>query len=237
MRIGQVTRYDAPRRIHLLPKLGATGGPIVLLHEGAVREMMNHARRGEPLEVIGALLGFPVVDASSDQPATYVELAVPYRADATRAHVSMHLSSYADLDDACRQTETLQVGYYHSHPGLGIFQSGIDVANFTAYHPEPYQLAVVVDSTRQVGDAHEIDATWIGIFVWDGQKRPMLLPEQGIQVVQARPEVIQQEVRPADDALGAGAPETDAADHGGGTGVLARIRDVISRFGSSAGRR
>lgn len=191
MRILGVTRFDAPRAIRL-PSIDelATQGRVVLFREEALGQMLEHARKGEPLEVIGALLGFPALDAASRLPITYVDAIVPYEAEATRAHVAMRLSSYADLTEVRERTGMLQVGYYHSHPGHGIFQSSTDLRNFADYHPESYQLAIVVDSTRQRGAIESLDSSWLGIFVWEGPGRPTRMPARDIYLLRTRPNLL-----------------------------------------------
>lgn len=196
----------------------------MLFRVEALEQMVSHARDGEPLEVIGALLGFPGTDALSNQPVTYVETIVPYQADATRTYVSMQLSSYADLDEARKRTDTLQVGYYHSHPGHGVFQSGVDVANFIEYHPEPYQLAVVVDTTRQSAGLESLDPSWIGTFVWASEKRPVRMPARDVHLTRTRPAVVTAHDGPEDP----GHPAAQSVDAQSSTS-RAQARDSTSR--------
>lgn len=41
------------------------------------------------------------------------------------------------------------VGWYHTHPGLGVFLSGTDLRTQSAFFPNPWQLAVVVDPVKK----------------------------------------------------------------------------------------
>jgi proteasome lid subunit RPN8/RPN11 len=47
------------------------------------------------------------------------------------------------------QSGLMVVGWYHSHPNLGVFFSGIDRATQSAFFNHPYALGLVVDPIRK----------------------------------------------------------------------------------------
>ena len=71
------------------------------------------------------------------------------------------------------------IGWYHTHPGFGIFLSGMDDFIQANWFSEPWQIALVYDPTSEEE----------GIFVWrDGKTvgEPFLiLPEEGGAVLRA----------------------------------------------------
>jgi len=102
----------------------------------------------------------------------------------------MHPESLKEVEAV--RGDTILVGYYHSHPGLSVFQSPTDVKNFMQYHSEPYQIAIVVDPTR--ANPNRLDDTtsgWIGFFVWDKHHHPVKLSPGSVRIVDERPVVTQ----------------------------------------------
>jgi proteasome lid subunit RPN8/RPN11 len=60
------------------------------------------------------------------------------------------------------------LGWFHTHPGYGIFLSSADQFIDEHYFKEPYHIAMVLDPTSE-----EIE---IGIFVWDPEKNRIRVP-------------------------------------------------------------
>jgi len=62
------------------------------------------------------------------------------------------------------------VGWYHSHPNLGVFFSGIDRATQSAFFNYPYALGLVIDPIRRQrkcffgGASEELDTQAIGVL-------------------------------------------------------------------------
>ncbi len=62
-----------------------------------------------------------------------------------------------------RFKESRIVGWFHTHPGYGIFLSSADQFIDDHYFKERYHIAMVLDPTR-----HDVEA---GVFIWDKGKR------------------------------------------------------------------
>ncbi len=60
------------------------------------------------------------------------------------------------------------VGWFHTHPGYGIFLSGADQFIDTNYFKEKYHVAVVLDPTRA-----DVE---LGLFVWDRNQKRVPVP-------------------------------------------------------------
>lgn len=166
MRLGPVVRHDLPRQAKIdLPHTN-DGLPHVLVARPILTAMYQHAIHGFPLEIGGYLVGAPIVDSESNQRCTLLHTTVEGRCISTRTHVTLLPEGMGLLHQVCQEREELLVGYYHSHPGFGVFQSGEDLDTFKQYYPEGYQVAIVVDPTKATIDALGVGGSWIGFFVW-----------------------------------------------------------------------
>ena len=88
--------------------------------------MVMHAQSGGENEVMGMMQGFPkdgvmyIMDA----------FGLPVEGTETRvnagAEADMYLIEHVDKSKQVERVENV-VGWYHSHPGYGVWLSGIDV--------------------------------------------------------------------------------------------------------------
>jgi proteasome lid subunit RPN8/RPN11 len=60
------------------------------------------------------------------------------------------------------------LGWFHTHPGYGIFLSSADQFIDEHYFREPYHVAIVLDPTKE--------ETEIGVFVWDAERNRIRVP-------------------------------------------------------------
>lgn len=186
MKIGKITRYDEPRSVHFTFEVPQNNFPVVLIRREVLLEMYNHASKEKHHEVGGYLIGLPVKNTETGTEATCIDKAVRAIYNSTPTHVTMHAESFREVELVRAQSNTILIGYYHSHPGLGIFLSGTDIKNFKDYHSEPYQIAVVVDTTKVINHCLDITTEWIGFFGWDRNSAPIRLPAQNIILVDNR---------------------------------------------------
>ncbi|MCX5799945.1 MAG: Mov34/MPN/PAD-1 family protein [Candidatus Eisenbacteria bacterium] len=189
MRVGKVTRYDERRFVRASDLLPREDLPLLLIQKGALREMYYHASGEMHHEVGGYLLGFPAMDADSGVRITYVERAIRALYVSTPTHVRMVPESFRDVEAVRLREGTILVGYYHSHPKLGIFFSGTDTKNFSDYHPEQYQVAAVVDPSRVRSQGFESDLEWIGFFGWNNEGTQVRVARGNVILVEKRPEI------------------------------------------------
>lgn len=187
MKVGKVTRHDEPRPVRLGLRAMENDTPVVLVRPEALSAMYNHAAEGYPVEVIGCLLGLPLLDVETGVRATYIEQVVRGIATASHTHVIMDPESFKEVDEIGKKSGTLLVGNYHSHPEMGVFQSGTDVNNFKSHHNESYRIAIVLDSTLTTHDRLDTRPPWIGFFAWDKNHKPIRLPAGNAHIVNERP--------------------------------------------------
>jgi proteasome lid subunit RPN8/RPN11 len=137
----------------------------------AVRQIRQHARASSKAEVCGVLIG------SEDENTTTVQASIP-GANAAQggSHVTFtqdtweHIYRIKDRD----YPEARIVGWYHSHPGFGVFLSDHDTFIHKNFFSAPQQVAWVYDP-------HSDEE---GCFGWIGTKlerlsRIVLVDEKG----------------------------------------------------------
>jgi len=125
------------------------GQARVVVGQEALRQLRTHSRSDLDTEVGGALLGH----AYRYQAETYVEVeaALPARTD---DHGPNHFTFNADAwshlhrDRAERHPGLDIVGWFHTHPGLGVFYSADDVVVHSAAFVMPWHVGLVVDPVR-----------------------------------------------------------------------------------------
>lgn len=126
----------------------------------------DHANKHVDREVGGILLGTLDGDTASVQVALPALQAVGHRAQVTFTH-----EVWEDiLTTVDREYPDLRiVGWYHSHPGFGIFLSEYDKFIHRSFFADPKMLALVVDP-------HSGEHGWFG---WVAEDVELLLKEFG----------------------------------------------------------
>ncbi|HUW12456.1 MAG TPA: Mov34/MPN/PAD-1 family protein [Anaerolineae bacterium] len=118
----------------------------IILRQSAYRQIHEHAISEPNREVGGVLLG----TASRYEGITYVEVVAAIRAALTQAgaaHVTFTPETWSAIS---RQREVdfpdlVAVGWYHTHPRMGVFLSEDDRFLHRSFFGEPWQIALVVE--------------------------------------------------------------------------------------------
>ncbi len=150
--------YEAPELLaaeeflranaHQLPP--EQGAPLISLSATALKRMVLHAESDLEVEVGGICLGRVYQDSeqrlmiSIDQAITSTEpggfvherASLTFTAEAWRAMMQEAEAKHPDLR---------LLGWYHTHPGLSVFLSGMDLFIHHHFFPQPWQIAVVLD--------------------------------------------------------------------------------------------
>lgn len=123
--------------------------PLLAIGADAWRTMMDHAGSA-PVEVGGLLVGEVfrdehgrlLVDAAVAIPAlgALQEAAYFRLTEAAWEHISR--------ERAALHPDLLTVGWYHTHPGMGVFFSGTDRASQRAFFNRPWNVGLVIDPLR-----------------------------------------------------------------------------------------
>src|SRR5690242_165972 len=137
----------------------------VHISEDAYARMKKHVENTTDVELCGALIG----DVYRDSMGFFLKIigtiegqnANNYGAQVTITHQTWdHFHSVKDKE----YPKSRIVGWYHTHPGFGIFLSGMDMFIQENYFNLPYQVAIVIETKK-----HEE-----GCFAWvDGKSVPL----------------------------------------------------------------
>lgn len=159
--VESVTLPERPPRWELLGprRLGADEGQVaVCLFESAL--LAIHAHAASSLHEIGGLL---VGDAFSWRGRIYAQIEAALPGETPRAgpaHVTFTAETWAGV--LRRQERELPgrtiVGWYHSHPRMGIYLSEMDLAIQRSFFPQPWHIALVINGQDEN----------VGLFAWNG---------------------------------------------------------------------
>ncbi len=128
----------------------AEGQPLVLMHQLALLQIVAHSRSNLSCELGGALLG----QAYRHKRGVVVEVKAALPA-ASSDHGPVHFTFSADSwsklhqDRAAHYPNLDIVGWFHTHPDLGVFYSSDDVVVHSAAFTLPWHVGLVVDPVRE----------------------------------------------------------------------------------------
>jgi proteasome lid subunit RPN8/RPN11/tetratricopeptide (TPR) repeat protein len=172
--LGSVQQASARRREPpdrraglLVTAVGAvrSGAPRIYMTRRAADAIERHAQSETARELGGVLLGGHY--EGRDGEFVEIEDALPAEgAESHAARITFTHETWARVAEAVdARPDRLQiVGWYHTHPGFGIFLSHHDLFIHQNFFAEPWQVALVVDPV----------AGTRGFFHWqDGRVRPM----------------------------------------------------------------
>ena len=141
----------------------------------ALEEIHRHGKEDTGVEICGVLVGNVYRDGSG--PWLYVESII--RGDAADGHATQVTFKAETWNHIQREMETKHsgkriVGWYHTHPGFGIFLSGMDLFIQDNFFNLPWQIAFVYDPIG--GDE--------GSFVWrtGGSEREPFLVDEAVTI-------------------------------------------------------
>ena len=148
----------------LPPSLG------VYIDRRVMESMVRRAQAAEDFEVGGFLLG----GFHHHEGRRYVDVTehVPsLKAESARAHLTFSNDALREFHEthAERYPGTVVLGWYHTHPGYGLFLSADDVFIQKSFYASDHHVALVIDP--QAGPRENT-----GVFVWE--KPGVLLPEK-----------------------------------------------------------
>jgi proteasome lid subunit RPN8/RPN11 len=120
--------------------------------DGIFSECQKHS----PKETIGFLVGmycrWKERDGDEYLYFTLVDGYIPVGGASSEYHVIMDAESIASaiqkLEKNYNDGKHSIVGWYHSHPGYGVFLSDIDVKSQITFFNQPHHVALVVDPVR-----------------------------------------------------------------------------------------
>jgi len=126
----------------------------VFVAQSAYLSAVEHAASDLEREVGGTLVGNWSIDSETRQQFIVVETAIPARFTRQGSvYLTFTQDSLVDLHAEMDEhyPDKQIVGWYHTHPGMGVFLSPNDAWLHQHFFPEPWQVALVMDPTSAAG--------------------------------------------------------------------------------------
>ena len=137
----------------------------ILINEDAFRDSQAHALSSMDREVAGVMVGPPPEKQPDGRYVVHVTDTII--AKYTRMHgasVTYTPESWRYLNDQLHEKypdeSGVMVGWYHTHPGFGIFLSGMDLFIHQNFFTQIWHVALVLNPVARTS----------GFFCWDRQK-------------------------------------------------------------------
>lgn len=126
------------------------GQVVVINGQAALTAVSTHSLSNTQSELGGVLLGY----AYQDNGTLFVEVEAALPAvsdDHGPVHFTFNANGWAQLhkDRAARYPDLQIVGWFHTHPNLGVFYSSDDVVVHSAAFTQPWHVGLVVDPVRR----------------------------------------------------------------------------------------
>ncbi|MHA1294328.1 MAG: Mov34/MPN/PAD-1 family protein [Promethearchaeota archaeon] len=132
----------------------------VIIQKGAFRNMITHVLRfgSEALEQSVEVMGICMGKTAPNGKDLIVMNAIPV-AHGSREQVAFtpeDLAAFAEIDEQYASKGLYAIGWYHSHPGWGLFFSDMDKKNHLFYQKKqtPYAFGIVFDHTLMGKDGN-----------------------------------------------------------------------------------
>lgn len=126
----------------------------VFMTQPAYSRICVHSASDMQNEVGGFLIGEWCVNAKQGEQFIIVEHALPARYTKQGAiYLTFTQQSVVDIHDQIEKNHAGKkiVGWYHTHPHMGIFLSHYDTWLHNNFFPEPWQVALVVEPHTSLG--------------------------------------------------------------------------------------
>jgi proteasome lid subunit RPN8/RPN11 len=126
----------------------------VFVGREAYARVCEHAESDLEREVGGGLAGQVYLDETGQRSFVVVEAAIPGRHTRQgNAFITFTQETLLALheDVEALRPEARLVGWYHTHPRMGVFLSGYDRWLHHHFFPEPWQVALVIEPHTQMG--------------------------------------------------------------------------------------
>jgi proteasome lid subunit RPN8/RPN11 len=162
-----VEMAPAPRKLRIAGLRRPLGHPTpaaadILINESAFRDAQAHALSSLDREVAGMLIGPPPEKQPDGRYVVHVSDIIIAK------HTKMHGASVTYTPESWRYVtdklhehypneEAVIVGWYHTHPGFGIFLSGMDLFIHQNFFTQKWHIALVLDPHARKS----------GFFCWD----------------------------------------------------------------------
>ena len=152
-----------------------------IIKQSVLDDIHAHGKSSPEAEICGVLVG----NVFHDEHGPYLLIHASIRGDSAvgrAAQVTFKAETWTHIQEIMERdhTDARIVGWYHTHPGFGIFLSGMDLFIQDNFFNLPWQVAFVYDPTS--GEE--------GLFIWragQSDREPFLIQEDTIDEIRAKP--------------------------------------------------
>lgn len=143
----------------------------VYIDPDAYERMQTHAALSDEVELCGVLVG----KVCSDLRGCYLRVDAVIEGEGANMHgaqVTFTHQTWSHINRVMdeRYPDKQIVGWYHTHPGFGVFLSGMDMFIQENFFNQPYHVAIVIETKENVegcfiwveGKAHPLQRYWVG---------------------------------------------------------------------------
>lgn len=136
----------------------------IFIDERVVNLIKLHAASNETVEVGGVLIGSYAQDKEPDTFSVFItDVIAAEKAVSSQTSVEITAEAWAGIwkkIDNRFPDQRIIVGWYHSHPNMGIYLSNSDMMTHTRNFPQKWLVALVIDTIRD---------EW-GLFGWSNSE-------------------------------------------------------------------
>lgn len=123
-------------------------GLLIFIEDEALSSLLDFLKSETSREHGGVLLGEPFWDPERGQYFANVRRAIPaHHTEGSAVHLQFTSQTWDYIAGFIEENlpGASIIGWFHSHPNLGVFMSGTDRATQAAFYDHPWCVAVVVD--------------------------------------------------------------------------------------------
>jgi proteasome lid subunit RPN8/RPN11 len=131
-----------------MDKLYEEQGLIAFIEQQALEGLNDFLEHDLHREHGGVLVGKPFFDQDQNHYFTVIRTAIPaHETEGSAVHLQFTPDTWSYISGIIEENfpDLVVVGWYHSHPGLGVFMSGTDRATQAAFFDHAWNIAIVVD--------------------------------------------------------------------------------------------
>ena len=155
----------------------------------------------ESIEVGGAMIGEWCADRETGEQFVVVKHVLPARFTRQGAvYLTFTQDSLVDLHDQIEKRFPGEkiIGWYHTHPQMGVFLSHYDTWLHSHFFPEPWQVALVVEPYSSIAGFFirqtngNLDPTrYFGFYEMDGANGHSIVRWHNLQKVDVKPQSVE----------------------------------------------
>ncbi len=122
--------------------------PLVFITSSALEGLNVYLESDVSREHGGVLIGLPYTDTITGKTFVDVRAAIPaFYSEGSPTSLQFNPEAWEYISGLIEESFPghIVVGWFHSHPGLGVYMSGTDRATQRSFYAHPWNLALVVD--------------------------------------------------------------------------------------------